>query len=461
MGDGTTTNRSLPVDVVGLSSGVVAITTGKYHACALNQAGGVVCWGYNGAYQLGSGGAPTANTTPVQVQELTSGVAGISAGGSHTCAVLTDGRVKCWGSNGSGQIGDGTMTTRPTPVTVLGLIDAIAIAAGGSHTCVVTSGGALKRWGSNDAGQAGILPGGWTPVDVLDFTSVDVTPTPSPTPADTPVCGATATPRPPFTGTLPAAGSLSRQIANCNDDTYVRVDTEELLYAAEFVRMGARAGGTIPYTAGFLFRNMRVPRGACITSAYLILQPELRQSGTPVTVSIAGEAHGQSGDFSPRNWWAHLRPRTIARVPWTLSALVTEPAQSPDISAIIEEIVALPDWAPGNNVAILIDNAEGGQQFVNWKAFELDAGQSAASRCRTTSWRRRQPPRRSGCLRWPALTPPTLDGEVAEWQGVASTPLNLDAAVRDLGRHPDSGRPVGAAPERVVAVNAVFRGVHK
>lgn len=119
-GDGTNTERDVPVDVIGLGNGVAAITTGSYHGCALTAVGGVKCWGYNRYGQLGNG-TTFDQYKPVDVMGLTSDVTSISAGEYHACAVTAAGGVKCWGANSYGQLGDGTTTQRTAPVNVSGL----------------------------------------------------------------------------------------------------------------------------------------------------------------------------------------------------------------------------------------------------------------------------------------------------------------------------------------------------
>ncbi len=157
LGDGTTDDSLEPVPVSGLGTDVVGISTGWRHTCALTEVGGVKCWGANNSGQLGDGSPSERRLTPVDVTGLTSGVVAISAGGSHTCALTDAGGIWCWGSNLSGALGDGSGMARRTPVRVHGLSSGVAQIAGGSyHTCAVTAAGEAKCWGLNDAGQLGI-----------------------------------------------------------------------------------------------------------------------------------------------------------------------------------------------------------------------------------------------------------------------------------------------------------------
>lgn len=163
LGDGTTTDRPTPVDVIGLSSGVVAVAVGFGFACALTSRGGVKCWGVDSLGQLGDGSPVYSRTTPVDVVGLSSGVAAISAGGNwplhlgHACALTSSGDVKCWGDNSRGQVGDGTLVmSRTTPVDVYGLSNGVtSVATGSGHSCAVIY-GSVKCWGDNTTGQLGI-----------------------------------------------------------------------------------------------------------------------------------------------------------------------------------------------------------------------------------------------------------------------------------------------------------------
>lgn len=160
LGNGATTQSSIPVVVSGLSSGVAAISAGSYFTCAVTNAGAAECWGEGGSGQLGNG-TSTNSTIPAEVSGLTSGVAAIAAGESHACALTNAGAVWCWGLNAYGQLGNGTLSPSSIPVEVLDsagnapLGGVVAIAAGQDHTCAVTSAGAALCWGDNSQGELG------------------------------------------------------------------------------------------------------------------------------------------------------------------------------------------------------------------------------------------------------------------------------------------------------------------
>jgi alpha-tubulin suppressor-like RCC1 family protein len=169
LGNGTHTDSNKPVDVSGLTSGVAAVTAGAWHTCALTSTGGVKCWGYNYDGEVGNGTLTGYQQTPGDVVGLTGGVQAISAGGLHTCALLNAGTVQCWGDNGSGELGNGGGENSGTPVNVSGLSGVTAIAAGDSHTCALLTGGAVKCWGSGGDGQLGNggTSGSAVPTDVV------------------------------------------------------------------------------------------------------------------------------------------------------------------------------------------------------------------------------------------------------------------------------------------------------
>ena len=173
LGDGTIVNKSSPIDVPGLTSGVEAVTAGRYHTCAILTGGGVKCWGWNLYGQIGDD-TQTDRLSPVDVSGLASGVASIAAGYDHSCALATGGGVKCWGYNSTGQLGDDSTTLRKTPVDVSGLASGVAqISAGEKHTCARTTGAGMKCWGYGLYGQLGQNSTSQftTPQDVMGLTS--------------------------------------------------------------------------------------------------------------------------------------------------------------------------------------------------------------------------------------------------------------------------------------------------
>lgn len=173
LGNGTVDDSLVPVDVANLGNGVRAVSAGGLHTCALLNSGAVKCWGSNNYGQLGNGTVADHSRTPVDVIGLNSGVVAIDVGTAHTCALLSSGSMKCWGSNEHGELGDGTRNNRSTPIDVVGLSGTInLVSAGGGYTCAVIN-SAAKCWGWNNSGQLGdgTVDDRLAPVDVSGLTN--------------------------------------------------------------------------------------------------------------------------------------------------------------------------------------------------------------------------------------------------------------------------------------------------
>jgi alpha-tubulin suppressor-like RCC1 family protein len=141
-----------PVTVSDITNATF-VTAGRDHSCAILGDGTVKCWGYNSLGQLGDG-TTDDSFVPVSVSGITNATI-VTAGSLHTCALLTDGTVQCWGDNESGQLGDGTKTDSSTPVSVSGITNAILVSVGGVHTCALLGDGTVQCWGDNENGQLG------------------------------------------------------------------------------------------------------------------------------------------------------------------------------------------------------------------------------------------------------------------------------------------------------------------
>ena len=173
IGNGTTLDQSSLATVLGLSSGARFISAGSMHTCAVTTTGGAKCWGDNSYGQLGDG-TTTDRTSPVNVNGLASGVKQIVTGYSHSCALLNDETVRCWGGNISGSLGDGSFTNSSIPVTVNGLSSVSYVFSNrGEHTCALITNGGLKCWGDNYYGQIGdgTLINRNSPVDVFGLVN--------------------------------------------------------------------------------------------------------------------------------------------------------------------------------------------------------------------------------------------------------------------------------------------------
>jgi alpha-tubulin suppressor-like RCC1 family protein len=169
LGNNSTNESHVPVAVVGLQVGGAAVSVSEDHSCALTSGGAVKCWGDNLYGQLGNNSTSESHV-PVDVVGFASGGVAVDAGTDHTCAVTSVGAVKCWGSNFDGRLGDGTTTESHVPVAVSGLAaGVVAVAGGDSHTCAVATGGVVKCWGDNLYGELGINSNSdsHVPVDVM------------------------------------------------------------------------------------------------------------------------------------------------------------------------------------------------------------------------------------------------------------------------------------------------------
>ena len=158
LGDGTNTTRSLPT-AVGAPAGVTlsGIKLGNAHTCAQGSDGKAYCWGANGSGQLGDGTiavryTPTAVSAPTGVT-----LSGLSLGAGYSCAQGSDSKAYCWGANGSGQLGDGTITNRNTPTAVSAPsgVTLSGLSLGGQHSCALGSDGPAYCWGAGGSGRLG------------------------------------------------------------------------------------------------------------------------------------------------------------------------------------------------------------------------------------------------------------------------------------------------------------------
>jgi len=161
LGDGGTTNRSYPVQVIDTSNSTfVAVSAGSEHTCALTDTGKIYCWGRNSNGQLG-GEYDEDKTQAVPIADTTNSTfVAIGAGDKHNCALTDTGKILCWGSNDWSQMGDGdgapTSHAYPIPVADTSNSTWVALATGNSHNCAINTAGKVYCWGYNQMGQLGV-----------------------------------------------------------------------------------------------------------------------------------------------------------------------------------------------------------------------------------------------------------------------------------------------------------------
>jgi alpha-tubulin suppressor-like RCC1 family protein len=168
IGDNETPGSVGPVDL-GAGRRAVAISGGDVHTCAILDTGAVRCWGDGLDGRLGYGNTTTIgdDETPGSVGTVNLGAGrkavAISAGTVHTCAILDTGRVRCWGFGDEGRLGYGSEDTigddeTPGSVATVNLgagRTAVAISAGGAHTCALLDNGGIRCWGTGATGRLG------------------------------------------------------------------------------------------------------------------------------------------------------------------------------------------------------------------------------------------------------------------------------------------------------------------
>ncbi len=170
LGLGVTDNYRAPTLVTGLPTTGPLVVGGYGHTCARSNSGSPFCWGLNSVGQVGDD-STTNRTTPTSLVGL-SQVTDLAAGYEHVCAVDGNHGLWCWGGNGNGQLGDDSYTYHHTPNAVPGVTDAQRVFAGFRHTCAIRTGDALWCWGANGSGQLGLGDYGThlTPTEVTGLT---------------------------------------------------------------------------------------------------------------------------------------------------------------------------------------------------------------------------------------------------------------------------------------------------
>jgi alpha-tubulin suppressor-like RCC1 family protein len=140
---------------VALGDASSLLSAGAGHVCGMWQLGMLRCWGRSFEGQLGVEEFGGTRSRPDPITPDINGVLSLSTGAHHTCAVRHDERVFCWGANTNGQLGSADTRDRSTPTLVNGVSEGVALSAGAAHTCLLQHSGTVWCWGDNRAGQVG------------------------------------------------------------------------------------------------------------------------------------------------------------------------------------------------------------------------------------------------------------------------------------------------------------------
>jgi alpha-tubulin suppressor-like RCC1 family protein len=317
-----------PVDTV---TGARSVATGLEYSCAVGTDTTVACWGRNNLGQLGRGSlTPATSAAPVTVT-VGASVAKVAAGKAFACALTTGGAVWCWGDNAAGQVGDANAASpRASAVQVSGLGGtAVDVVAGGSHACAVLSTGDVRCWGDNSFGQLGMGGADYgnrdAPATVATLSVTAATTTvPSTSPSTSSTTSSTTSPPASPPTTVPVTAPTST-VAQSSDTTAVTTATSTT--TAEGVASTTTSPAAALSTSASPSLRVTVRRGrsasaATIAKAAGLAIPRRSQgtmrisivSGTSRCVFVGSSVRGRSvGTCRVRVLLVPKKGRTVSR----------------------------------------------------------------------------------------------------------------------------------------------------
>ncbi len=374
-GNGESQFFQTPVQTA-VTEAAIDLCSGSTHSCVITEDRGVQCWGRNNAGQIG--GAETYLSThsgaPLDIVGLPTGASDVVCGHKHTCALLEDGSVWCWGHNNYGQVGHNDMSVfHSTPVAVQGLGTMSHLVAAEEHTCASAPDGAVWCWGRNTSGNLGFgptsmldqnpVPGRVTIFDncgdgICDFAesaldcSADCC---MPVTCGANSCGLVAD---GCGGTLncgacTGSGTVEVRISIGQGDMEENLNTGHVSGASSDLELGY--DGSKPQLAALRFPGLDVPPGATITSAYVEFEVDEVTTGAASFV-IEGQATDDAAALVASNSNLSGRSRTSASVAWVPEPWSTKSAKhnSSDFSSVVQEIVNRSGWQSGNALVLFI-----------------------------------------------------------------------------------------------------------
>src|SRR5207253_1465969 len=148
---GTTTDSSTPVPVTGITT-ASSVSAGFSHTCAVLADGTIRCWGSDLEGELGNGKTAQRLTRPTRPRGHIGEALAVSAGSGHTCTLRAGGTAECWGDDGEGELGNDSVDMSTVPIQTDGITAAVAIATGADHACALLADRTVACWGSDFAG---------------------------------------------------------------------------------------------------------------------------------------------------------------------------------------------------------------------------------------------------------------------------------------------------------------------